>query len=152
MEEREDLPVRRTEEEWRAQLTDEEYRVLREGRTEAPFSGELNESWDPGLYACKACGNRLFAWDRKYDAGCGWPSFDEAIEDSVIVSNESHPIYGSEVSCARCGSHIGHLFPDGPGETTGQRYCPNSVALQFDPTEALEEYARNHLENDEAAH
>lgn len=148
MEEHEDLAVRKTEEEWRSLLTDEEYRVLREGRTEPPFSGELNESWDPGSYACKACGNRLFAWDRKYDAGCGWPSFDEALPGAVIVSSESHPEFGAEVSCARCGSHLGHLFPDGPEETTGQRYCLNSVALSFDPTEALEEYARKHTGNE----
>lgn len=147
MEERE-LPVRRTEEEWRALLADEEYRVLREGRTEAPFSGELNESWDPGTYACKACGNPLFSWERKYDPGCGWPSFDEALEGSVVVSEEAHPVYGAEVSCARCGSHLGHLFPDGPAETTGQRYCVNSVALAFDPTEALAEYAKKHPENE----
>lgn len=140
---REGFPVHRTEEEWRSELTDEEYRVLREGHTEAPYSGELNESWDPGLYACKACGNRLFSWDRKYDPGCGWPSFDEAIPGSVVLADESDPVLGTEVSCARCGSHLGHLFPDGPEDTTGERYCVNSVALLFDPTEALEEYERN---------
>lgn len=142
------LPVRRSEEEWRATLTDDEYRVLREAATEAPYSGELNESWDPGLYACKGCGNQLFAWDRKFDAGCGWPSFDEAIPGSVIEEeDESMGMSRIEVRCARCGSHLGHVFPDGPEETTGQRYCINSVSLQFDPTEALEEYARNHENN-----
>ena len=140
----EDLPVRKSDEEWRAQLTDEEYRVLREQATEAPFSGELNESWDPGMYACKACGNRLFAWDRKYEAGCGWPSFDEAIPGSVIeLEDDSAGMVRTEVRCARCGSHLGHVFPDGPEDTTGQRYCINSVSLAFDPSEALEEYARN---------
>lgn len=136
--------VRKTDEEWRRQLTDEEYRVLREGKTEAPFSGELNESWDPGMYRCKACGNQIFSWERKYEPGCGWPSFDEAIPDSVVVDENAHPVYGAEVSCARCGSHLGHVFPDGPEETTGQRYCINSVALSFDPTEALETYRREH--------
>lgn len=138
-----DFEVSKTDNEWRAQLTDEEYRVLREAKTEAPFSGELNESWDPGMYKCKACGNQLFTWERKYEPGCGWPSFDEAIPGSVVISDVSHPVYGTEVSCARCGSHLGHIFPDGPEDTTGQRYCINSLALSFDPTEALETYARN---------
>lgn len=141
----ENLPVQKTEEEWRRQLTDEEYRILREQATEAPFSGELNEAWEPGMYRCKACDNQLFTWDRKFDAGCGWPSFDEAIPGSVIeIDDDSLGMVRTEVRCARCGSHLGHVFPDGPAETTGQRYCMNSLSLQFDPTEALEEYARTH--------
>lgn len=139
------LPLEKTEAEWRSQLSDDEYRVLREAATEAPYSGELNESWDPGMYRCKACGNQLFSWERKYEPGCGWPSFDEALPGSVIeLEDDSENMRRIEVRCARCGSHLGHVFPDGPEETTGQRYCINSVALRFDPSEALEEYARNH--------
>lgn len=141
------LPIQKTDAEWRAQLTDEEFKVLREAGTEIPYTGEYNEHWDPGKYSCKACGNPLFMWDRKYEPGCGWPSFDEAIPGSVIeIDDDSLNMHRTEVRCARCGSHLGHVFPDGPEETTGQRYCMNSIALQFDPREALEVYNANHPE------
>lgn len=144
MEEKE-YPVAKTEDQWRAELPDEAYRVLREGATEAPFSGELNESWDPGIYRCRACGSQLFAWDRKYEPGCGWPSFDEAIPGAVeFVDDDSHNMQRTEVRCANCGGHLGHVFDDGPEDTTGQRFCINSVSLQFDPSEALAEYERKH--------
>jgi peptide-methionine (R)-S-oxide reductase len=139
----EDFPVERTEEEWRAALGEDAYRVLRQAGTEAPFSGEHDQNWEPGMYRCGACGNQLFSSEKKYDAHCGWPSFDEAVSGSVIFEDDtSHGMVRTEVRCARCGSHLGHVFPDGPAETTGQRFCINSVALQFDPTEALAEYAR----------
>jgi len=147
MNENADYPVEKTDEEWRAQLPDEAYRVLRHAATEAPFSGELNESWEPGSYRCRACDNQLFAWDRKYEPGCGWPSFDEAIEGAVEFEDDSSAgMTRTEVRCARCGSHLGHVFPDGPPETTGQRYCINSVSLRFDPSEALAEFERNKAE------
>lgn len=146
MDDEKEFPVHKTEAQWRAELGDEEYRVLREGHTEAPFSGELDQAFEPGMYQCGACGNQIFTSDRKYDAGCGWPSFDEAIPGSVVLADYTDPFLGTETSCARCGSHLGHLFPDGPEETTGQRYCINSIALKFDPTGALEEYRRRQEE------
>lgn len=147
MDEEREYPVRKTDAQWRQELPDEAYRVLRQAHTEAPFSGELNESWDPGTYRCRACGNQLFSWERKYEPGCGWPSFDEAIPGAVEFREDgSGGMTRTEALCARCGSHLGHVFDDGPADTTGRRFCINSVALQFDPTEALAEHARRQEE------
>lgn len=121
--------------EWKEKLTPEQYRVLRERGTEAPFSGELLHEKRDGMYRCAACGNALFASDAKFDSGTGWPSFDQALPGSTkIVSDDSHGMQRDEVVCAQCGSHLGHVFADGPA-TTGERYCINSVCLALDPKE-----------------
>ncbi|HEY1037386.1 MAG TPA: peptide-methionine (R)-S-oxide reductase MsrB [Candidatus Paceibacterota bacterium] len=118
----------KTETQWKAELSPEQFRVLREKGTEAPFSGKLSPSAD-GVYKCAACGNPLFRADAKFESGTGWPSFDQAIEGSVKeVTDTSHGMVRVETVCASCGSHLGHLFDDGPTET-GKRYCMNSVCL-----------------------
>lgn len=121
------------EDQFKCDLSPDEYRVLREKGTETPFSGEYNKFYEDGKYYCKACGNHLFDSDTKYDSGSGWPSFwNPANEESVnTVSDESHGMRRIEVTCKKCGSHLGHVFPDGPKEHTGQRYCMNSLALNF---------------------
>lgn len=120
-------------EELKKKLSEEEYRVLREKGTEQPFTGEYNKFYEDGSYDCKACGNHLFDSDTKFDSGSGWPSFwDAAKPGSVEFKNDgSHGMARTEVVCGKCGSHLGHVFPDGPREKTGQRYCINSVCLNF---------------------
>lgn len=122
----------KTEEEWKKKLTPEQYRVLREKGTEAPFSGALLHEERSGMYACAACGNRLFSSDTKFDSGTGWPSFDEALPGAVrLISDDPHGMARTEVVCAKCGSHLGHMFDDGPTQT-GKRYCMNSVCLELE--------------------
>lgn len=118
---------------WKEKLSDEQYRVLRQAGTERPFTGEYDEFDEPGTYKCAACGQELFTSKTKFHSGCGWPSFFDSIEDDKIeeVEDLSHGMRRVEVRCANCGSHLGHVFPDGP-EPTGLRYCINSVALDFD--------------------
>jgi peptide-methionine (R)-S-oxide reductase len=125
--------VAKTEEEWRQTLSPEEYRVLREAGTERAFAGKYYATKTPGTYHCAACGNELFSSETKYDSGSGWPSFWAPIPGDRIVTrtDDSHGMSRTEVLCARCGSHLGHVFPDGP-KPTGQRYCMNSVALKLD--------------------
>lgn len=125
--------VEKTEEEWRKQLTEDEYKVLREKATEIPYTGEYDQFWDSGVYVCKACGNELFYSATKFDAGCGWPSFFKAIDSSKIktIPDYSHGMKRIEVQCARCSGHLGHVFDDGP-DTTGLRYCINSISLGFE--------------------
>lgn len=127
-----DIPE--TEEEWRERLSDDAYRVLREQGTEAPFTGDYVHVDDDGVFRCAGCGTELFSTVEKYDSGCGWPSFWAPTDaDSVETrSDHSHGMERTEVVCAACGGHLGHVFEDGP-EPTGQRYCINSVALQFEP-------------------
>lgn len=118
---------------WRSILTPEEYKVLREKATEIPYTGEYDQFWDSGTYVCKACGLELFHSEHKFDAGCGWPSFFETADSTRIreVPDSSHGMVRIEIQCARCHGHLGHVFPDGPGEK-GLRYCVNSLSLGFE--------------------
>ncbi|HEY4511221.1 MAG TPA: peptide-methionine (R)-S-oxide reductase MsrB [Candidatus Paceibacterota bacterium] len=120
------------EDEFKKKLTPEQYRVLREKGTEAPFTGKYVHEKKDGVYRCAACGNPLFSSDTKFDSGTGWPSFDDALPGAVkFVHDESHGMSRTEVVCATCDSHLGHMFDDGP-TTTGKRYCLNSVCLELE--------------------
>lgn len=125
--------VQKTDQEWRDVLTPEQYRVLRKKGTEAPFSGAYDSTYDPGTYACAGCGTVLFASDKKFDAHCGWPSFYDAIPGTVeLHEDDSLGMSRTEVTCAACGGHLGHVFNgEGLGVPTDQRYCINSLSLKF---------------------
>jgi peptide-methionine (R)-S-oxide reductase len=127
-------PVVRTEDEWRQELTPEQYEVLRQKGTEPPFTGKYVYAHDSGTYRCAACGAELFRSDAKFDSGTGWPSFTEPMFAEAVETHEdrSHGMIRTEVTCRRCGGHLGHVFPDGPGPQ-GLRYCINSVSLSLDP-------------------
>ncbi len=127
--------IQKSDEEWRRELSPEEYAVLRQAATERPFTGEFVHNKTDGVYRCGACGQALFSSDTKFESGSGWPSFWDVVNEGSVELREdrSHGMRRTEVVCSRCGSHLGHLFDDGPSETTGLRYCINSVALDFDP-------------------
>lgn len=128
--------VERTEEEWKEILSPEQYRVLREKGTERPFTGEYNMHFEKGVYTCAGCGEELFGSDSKFDSHCGWPSFYEGIDNGKIIEklDKTHGMIRTEILCANCGGHLGHVFNDGP-QPTGLRYCVNSVSLRFKSNE-----------------
>lgn len=125
--------MHKTEDEWKKVLTPEQYHILREKGTEAPFTGEYVDNHKNGMYTCAACGAELFSSDTKFESGSGWPSFYDVAESGNVELHEdnSHGMHRVEVTCANCGGHLGHLFPDGPADKTGQRYCINSACLMF---------------------
>lgn len=129
-----DFEVTKSEAEWRRQLPAERYRVLRRAGTEPPWSGELLAVEDEGVFRCAGCGAALFDTDAKFESGTGWPSFDRAHAAGTVLERKERSLLWSrtEIVCARCGGHLGHVFPDGPTDT-GQRYCVNSLALTFEP-------------------
>src|SRR4051794_13161646 len=125
--------ISKTEQEWREELSPDQFEVLRHAATERPFTGALLHNKADGTYRCAACGTELFGSDTKFDSGSGWPSFTEPAdrEHVELIDDTSHGMVRTEVRCANCGGHLGHVFPDGPGPT-GERYCINSLALDFE--------------------
>lgn len=128
------FPVQKSDDEWQRELSPEQYRVLRQHGTERPHSSALDKEFRPGTFVCAGCGEALFQTDTKFDAGCGWPSFYQPLDPKAVETSTdtSHFMVRTEVHCAKCGGHLGHVFPDGPAPT-GQRYCMNGVSLDFKP-------------------
>lgn len=132
--EKESFSVSKTDSQWKAELTDMEYHVLREAGTERAFSSPLNNEYRSGTFHCAACNTPLFKSENKFDSGTGWPSFDQEIKGNVAFSTDYDLGYArTEEHCATCGGHLGHVFNDGPKDTTGKRHCINGVALDFVP-------------------
>ena len=126
--------IKKSEDDWRAQLTDEQFHVTRQHGTERAFTGKYNDCKDPGTYHCICCGHPLFDADHKFDSGTGWPSFYQPLNSDAVETqtDSSMLMQRTEVHCARCDAHLGHVFPDGP-MPTGQRYCMNSVSMKLEP-------------------
>lgn len=122
------------EDEWRQKLTPEQYHILREKGTEAPFTGKYHDDHSQGVYTCAACGQQLFSSDTKFDSGTGWPSFTDPVnlENVILQRDDSLSMERTEVICKRCGSHLGHVFDDGPQDRGGKRFCINSCALNLE--------------------
>ncbi|MBL3685902.1 peptide-methionine (R)-S-oxide reductase [Leucobacter zeae] len=136
-----DYPYQLSDSEWRERLSPEEYAILRQAATERAGTGALLDEERAGLYTCRACGNELFVAGTKFDSGCGWPSFYESVRPEAVelLEDVSLGMVRTEVRCAACGSHLGHVFPDGFGTPTGNRYCMNSLSLNFEPGAAPSE-------------
>jgi peptide-methionine (R)-S-oxide reductase len=127
--------INKTEDEWRSELSDEQYRVLRTKGTEAPHTGKYNLHFENGAYNCTACNQQLFESNSKFDAHCGWPSFDDSIDGTVNrILDKSLGMLRTEIVCSNCGSHLGHVFNDGPTKT-GERFCVNSISINFEDNE-----------------
>ncbi len=128
------MPMSKTDQEWRDELSADEYRILRQKGTEPAFSGAYWDNHDVGVYRCKGCNIELFASDDKFDSGCGWPSFTQPADGEVIDEHRdlSYGMVRTEVTCHNCGSHLGHVFPDGPRASGGLRYCINSASIKLD--------------------
>ena len=125
-------PIVKSESEWHNELSDEEFRVLRKKGTELPFTGKYNNHFDKGVYRCRACDTPLYDSESKFESGCGWPSYDKALPGALeFIKDNSHGMIRTEIVCAKCGGHQGHVFNDGPS-STGERYCVNSVSIRFD--------------------
>lgn len=137
-----DTKIVKTDAEWRAQLTAEEYYILRQKGTERAFSGKFDHHFKDGTYTCKGCGTPLFLSGTKYNSGCGWPAFYDSIKDTIdTVPDTSHGMVRIEITCKKCGGHLGHVFEDGPNPT-GLRYCVNSASMGFVPTEKKPEASK----------
>lgn len=130
----EEYPIKKSEADWKNQLSEEEYRILREKGTERAFTGKYDIHFEDGAYHCAGCGSKLFDSGSKYDSGCGWPAFYRTAEEGAVVEklDKSFGMIRTEVLCGKCGGHLGHVFPDGPSDKTGLRYCINSASLNFD--------------------
>ncbi len=127
------LKINKPDTEWEKILTPQQFHILRKKGTDLPGTGQYTYHFDKGIYKCAACGAPLFKSDNKYESHCGWPSFDDAIEGAIIMQPDySHNMIRTEIICANCGGHLGHIFDDGPQETTGKRYCVNSTSLNFE--------------------
>ena len=125
-------PIVKSEYEWHNELSNEEFRVLRKKGTELPFTGKYNNHFDKGIYRCRACDTPLYDSESKFESGCGWPSYDKALPGALeFIKDNSHGMMRTEIVCAKCGGHQGHVFNDGPS-STGERYCVNSVSIRFD--------------------
>lgn len=134
-------PKQMTDADWREKLSPEQFQVLREAGTERAFTGKYDKNKAPGEYRCAGCGQVVFESDAKYDSGCGWPAFTAPAEGSAVDEHRdvSHGMVRTEVTCANCAGHLGHVFPDGPRDAGGMRYCINSAALEFEPQEEPKE-------------
>jgi len=131
--------IEKSEEDWEKVLTPQQFYILRKKGTDLPGTGKYTYHFEKGVYKCAGCGNILFISDNKYESHCGWPSFDDAVEGAIEMKPDySHNMIRTEILCAQCGGHLGHIFDDGPQETTGKRYCVNSTSLQFEPAKKNE--------------